>query len=93
MCFNLSFILMVLFLNDLAFYPSTKWGGKVQESSLLDMVRAFLVEFSVPSCLWCKALSIIVYIINRLFSPTLNNVYPPVFFVMHDVPIESARYS
>lgn len=40
------------------------------------MIRALLIESSEPSRFWYKALSTAVHPINRLLSPTLNNVSP-----------------
>ncbi|KAL5777431.1 hypothetical protein ACOSP7_010357 [Xanthoceras sorbifolium] len=39
---------------------------------LLDMVRTLLIESSVPSKFWVEALSIAVYLINRLPTQTLQ---------------------
>ncbi|CAI9782712.1 unnamed protein product [Fraxinus pennsylvanica] len=40
------------------------------------MVTTLLLESSVPSRLWCEALSTSVHLINRLPSPTLNHASP-----------------
>jgi len=40
---------------------------------LLDIIRTLLIESCVLSYFWCEFLSTIVYLINRLPSPSLNN--------------------
>lgn len=59
--------------------PSTPQQNGVAERKnrhLLDMVRALLIESSIPSHFWCEALFTAAYLINQLPSPTLNNVSP-----------------
>lgn len=59
--------------------PSTPQQNKATECKnrhLLDMVRALLIESSIPSRFLCKVLSTVVHLINRLPSPTLHNVSP-----------------
>ena len=57
--------------------PSTPQQNGVAERKnrhLLDVVRTFLLESSVPPRFWCEALSTAVHLINRLPSPTTNHV-------------------
>ena len=42
----------------------------------LNVVRTLLIESCVPSHFWCEALSIAVYLLNRLPSLTLNDDSP-----------------
>ena len=59
--------------------PSTPQQNGVAERKnrhLLDVVRTLLLESSVPPRFWCEALSTVVHLINRLPSPTLQNVSP-----------------
>lgn len=60
-------------------FPSTpRQNGIVERTNehLLDVVHTLLLESFVPPKFLCKALSIIVHLINRLLSPTLHNVSP-----------------
>ena len=57
--------------------PSTpKQNGVAERKNrhLLDVVRTFLLESSVPPRFWYEALSTAVHLINRLPSPTTNYV-------------------
>jgi len=59
--------------------PSTpQQNGVVERKNrhFLDVVRTLLVESYVPPRFLCKALSMIVHLINMLLFPTLHNVSP-----------------
>ena len=56
--------------------PQQNGVAKRKNHHLLDVVRTLLLESSVPPRFWCEALSTSVHLINRLPSPTLNNVSP-----------------
>ena len=58
------------------FTPQQNSVAERKNRHLLDVVRTFLIESCVPSHFWCEALSIVVYLINRLPSPTLNDDSP-----------------
>jgi hypothetical protein len=51
----------------------------------LDVVRTLLLESSIPSKFWVEALSIVVYLINRLPSQVLN-FDSPYFRLFHQHP-------
>ncbi|RDX82532.1 hypothetical protein CR513_36657, partial [Mucuna pruriens] len=61
---------MTLYLKGHVHQPYNKMGH------LLDVVRTLLFESHVPSRFLCKALSIVVHLINRLSSPSLGNESP-----------------
>ena len=66
--------------------PSTLGQNGVAERKnphLLDIVRTLLLESSVPPRFWCEALSTVVHLINRLLSPTLQNVSPFIKLFRH----------
>ena len=57
--------------------PSTPQQNGVtgrKNHHLFDVVRTLLLESFIPPHFWCETLSTLVHLINRLPSPTLNNV-------------------
>ena len=58
------------------FTPQQNGVAERKNRLLLDVVRTLLIKSCVPSHFWCEALSTVVYLINRLPSPTLNNDSP-----------------
>jgi len=58
------------------FTPQQNGMAERKNCHLLDVVRTLLIESCVPSHFWCEALCIVVYLINRLPSPNLNNDSP-----------------
>jgi transposase InsO family protein len=52
--------------------PQQNGVAELKNRHLLDVVRTLLLESSVPSKFWVEALSIAVYLINRLPSQVLN---------------------
>lgn len=56
--------------------PQQNGVAEHKNRHLIDMVRALLIDSSVPSRFWCEALATVVHLINRLPTPVLHNVSP-----------------
>jgi len=75
--FFLSPSYFIAFLPNL--YSNKQTDGQLQRGvaecknrHLLDVVLTLMLESSVPSIFWVKTLSMAVYLINRLPSPTFH---------------------